>query len=358
VDAGAVWQWAYPAAAIGGLVGLWLLRKRIGRGPFVAGAFFVGTLFPALGFANVYPHRYSFVADHFQHLASLGPIVVLAVLVARWPVLVRGIVVTGLGVLTLLQARIYREPLTLWTDTLAKNPNGWMVHVNLGLAHRDLARSAGTLAERERHESAAAEHMIRAGELGPGVAEAVWNAGVAWANRGEMEEAERLFTRALEIDGKYAPALNSLGLLELKRGEAEKARELLERAVELQPGFPAAHANLGEALGRLGRTEAAAREYAAALSLDGGRARWRVELARLVARLGHEAADEGRKRELLSAAMGHYTQAITQDPRNAAARWELAGLLEEAGRGDLAGELRSQAMRLDPGVATRPVGAR
>ena len=28
--------------------------------------FFVGTLFPALGFLNVYPFRYSYVADHFH----------------------------------------------------------------------------------------------------------------------------------------------------------------------------------------------------------------------------------------------------------------------------------------------------
>jgi hypothetical protein len=27
---------------------------------------FVGMLFPALGFVNVFPSRYSFVADHFQ----------------------------------------------------------------------------------------------------------------------------------------------------------------------------------------------------------------------------------------------------------------------------------------------------
>ena len=37
--------------------------------------FFTGTLFPALGFLNVHPFRYSYVADHFQYLAILGIIV-------------------------------------------------------------------------------------------------------------------------------------------------------------------------------------------------------------------------------------------------------------------------------------------
>ena len=42
------------------------------RGPLAAWLFFVGSLFPALGFFNVYPFRYSYVADHFQYLPSLG----------------------------------------------------------------------------------------------------------------------------------------------------------------------------------------------------------------------------------------------------------------------------------------------
>ena len=40
--------------------------------------FFVGTLFPVLGFSNVYMFRYSFVADHLQYLASLGIITLVA----------------------------------------------------------------------------------------------------------------------------------------------------------------------------------------------------------------------------------------------------------------------------------------
>ncbi len=62
----------WPVTAILVAVALFLLRKRIERGPLVAVLFFGGTLLPALGFINLYPMRYSYVADHFQYQASIG----------------------------------------------------------------------------------------------------------------------------------------------------------------------------------------------------------------------------------------------------------------------------------------------
>src|SRR5208282_2597442 len=77
IDAGQVWQWVFPLAVALVVVALWVGQRRMGRGPIVAGAFFIVTLGPALGFVNVYPMRYSFVADHFQYMASIGLIVAM-----------------------------------------------------------------------------------------------------------------------------------------------------------------------------------------------------------------------------------------------------------------------------------------
>ena len=49
----------------------WSIRRR-SRGPLTALLLYVGSLFPALGFLNVYPFIYSFVADHFAYLAGLA----------------------------------------------------------------------------------------------------------------------------------------------------------------------------------------------------------------------------------------------------------------------------------------------
>jgi hypothetical protein len=85
------------------------------RGPALALSFFAATLFPALGFFNVYPMRYSFVADHFQYLACLG---IIALVAGGAATLVNSVLVTrGAGalvlascaVLTWQQCALYRD---------------------------------------------------------------------------------------------------------------------------------------------------------------------------------------------------------------------------------------------------------
>ena len=77
VDAAQWWQYLFPLAALAALIGLCLLAPKH-RGPLAGALIFAGTLFPALGFFNVYPFIYSYVADHFQYAASLGIIVPVA----------------------------------------------------------------------------------------------------------------------------------------------------------------------------------------------------------------------------------------------------------------------------------------
>ena len=53
---------------------LYIARKHIGRGPLTVAMLFIGSLFPALGFVDFLPMRYSFVADHFQYVACAAMI--------------------------------------------------------------------------------------------------------------------------------------------------------------------------------------------------------------------------------------------------------------------------------------------
>ena len=74
-------------AATGALFFLWRRRNGWGRPLFFACAYFVVSLFPLLGFFNVYFFRFSFVADHFQYLASMGPLALAGAGMTRLPAL-------------------------------------------------------------------------------------------------------------------------------------------------------------------------------------------------------------------------------------------------------------------------------
>jgi hypothetical protein len=130
-------QWMLPASVVGIVVALWHYRTRIGRGPLTAVLFFIGTLFPALGFMNAYFMRFSFVCDHWMYLSTLGMIALAAALIARIQsqAVVYACAAILLGIcatLTWRQCHIYSDKETLWRDTLAKNPDAWLAQYNLG----------------------------------------------------------------------------------------------------------------------------------------------------------------------------------------------------------------------------------
>ena len=142
LDAHVWWQWLYPAAAVAAGAALWLARGRMGRGPLAAALFFTATLFPALGFFDVYPFRYSFVADHFQYLASIGPIALAAAGAAgaarrflpRHRVILMTLAGASLGVLGCLtwrQGGMYADLRTFYLTALERNPASWLAHDNL-----------------------------------------------------------------------------------------------------------------------------------------------------------------------------------------------------------------------------------
>jgi hypothetical protein len=74
------WQYLFPLAVVAVFGTLWRMRL---RGPLAAVLVFVIVLGPALGFVNVYPFRFSFVADHFQYHASAALIALIGAALAQ-----------------------------------------------------------------------------------------------------------------------------------------------------------------------------------------------------------------------------------------------------------------------------------
>ena len=73
--------WLVAGAGLGAAI--YFARRFAGRGVEVAALFYVATLSPLLGFIMLYTFRYSFVADHYQYVASIGPIALAAAGITR-----------------------------------------------------------------------------------------------------------------------------------------------------------------------------------------------------------------------------------------------------------------------------------
>jgi tetratricopeptide (TPR) repeat protein len=258
------------------VAGLLLALAGHTRAPLAGFLFFVGTLVPVLGFLNVYPFRFSYVADHFQYLASLGVIVPLAagmtVVVQRrgWQTAGRvaaiALVLT-LAVLTWRQAAIYHDAETLWRDTIARNPESWLAYINLGTEltnqHRfpeaiDAFGSALRLKpdyEQARHDLATA-HIVVGTSLGQSAEKA--------------PQAVLHLREALRLDPRNEKAHLSLGNLLLEMpGQMEQAIGEYEAALRITPDYFRAHYNLGTVLMDVpGRRDAAIAHLEAALAIE------------------------------------------------------------------------------------------
>lgn len=276
IDAGVWWQYLFPTAAIVVLLILWVLRKRTGKGPLVAAVFFVATTAPVSAAFDLYFSRYSYVADHFYYLASIGFVALAGAAIYRvmpgTKSQLRAAMVIGtiLGALSWQHCKVFRNDETLWRDALAKNPDAWLAHVNLGLA---LVQTGKT--------DEAVGHWMQALRIKPGGGEAHNNLGVIAWQAGRKQEAIEHWQQAIRDQPDYSEALNNLGVAFLQQGEPREAIRYCERALWSKPYYIEAHYNLACALEQEGRFREAVVHYEQLLQLKPDSPAVRDKLARL-----------------------------------------------------------------------------
>jgi protein O-mannosyl-transferase len=336
IDAGDPAQYIFPAAAAAALAALWMIRRR-SRAPLAVALLFAGTLFPALGFIDVFPFIYSFVADHFQYLAAA---IMLSAAGAAFATAVRllpaaaraaawaaaSCVVGLLAVLTWRQGAMYAGPEALWRATIERNPACWMAYNNL----------AADLLEKGRVDEALADSQM-AIELGPRDAEAYLTLGDALLQEGHVKEALAQYSSALEIEPANAIAHVNLGNVLLQAGRAEEAIAHYQAALRTKPDFAKAHANLGEAFLRNGRLDEAIEQFETALEDD-------PDDAGANANLGTALAQKGR----MNGAIAHFRRALEINPGFYVAQTNLGNALMQSGMVNEAIAHYSKALELDP----------
>jgi tetratricopeptide (TPR) repeat protein len=406
IDPSTWWQWLFPLAAAAVALVLWLGRARFGRWPIVALAGFAVTLAPALGFVDVYPMRYTFVADHYQYLASLFVIVPAAVaptyaaerrIAGMSPstgLALAAVVVSALAVLTWRQTLVYADQEMLWRDVIATNPSASMAHINLGLwlhqegrsrdaltalddalrlepgdaeIHGDLGIVLAALGRREDSRA----HLEEAIRLAPASAQAHSNLGNALAAEGRLEEATAQYREAVRLAPAFADAQSNLANVLAQQGRIDEALAGYRAALAADPGFVAAHFNYAVVLSSAGRLDESVAEFRATIALDPRHLEAQRRLGALLAGRGRpgdaipplaaaaalqpDQADDHYRLAVTLAAAGHLAEAIASYRRALALRPDVADFHNDLGialarRGDPAGaadEFRA-ALRLAP----------
>jgi tetratricopeptide (TPR) repeat protein len=338
LDPSSVTAWLYAVALAAALAWAWTIRRR-SRGQLAAGFLYCGLLFPALGFVNVYPFRYSFVADHFQYLASLSFIAAVsaAVVIAarrvradasRVELIAADVLGLGLGVLTSRQARDYRDSDTLFRATLARNPECWLCYNNLATAG---------LHGSEAEFNQAAEYVRRAVALNPNSAEAHNNLGGVFQRQGRVDEALKEHLEAARLNPRLVDARYNVAVAYQALGKPQEAEHAYVELLRERPDFGPAHANLAALLLSSGRPQEAIPHFADALRLLPGD--WQLQSGLGAAYFGIGDTARG---------LAAFRNAVRLNPNSAEVHHDLGVALANTGQFEEAAAEFEAALRLRP----------
>ncbi|ABW68214.1 tetratricopeptide repeat protein [Desulfosudis oleivorans] len=267
INATVWWQYLFPVGALGAFILLWVTRGRLGRGALTGVAIFATALFPALGFINYYPMRYSFVADHFQYMAGIALIALITAAahrlfhgIHRFPAktacILFSVLLLLLGTRTLQEQNKYENLHTLWRDTLRKDPLCWMAHNNVG----------ALLSKIGNYEKAIA-HFNKSLSIYPTNVMAHLNIkGVSKKLTGQttgplLYAGEPGRPRLMAWDNRLATVMTRLGW-------DKAANHYYQKVMAVDPRNAEAHYGTGQLLERQGKIDAAITAYETTLDID------------------------------------------------------------------------------------------
>ncbi|MBK8041063.1 MAG: tetratricopeptide repeat protein [Verrucomicrobiaceae bacterium] len=310
VDAASVLWWL---PLIGLLMLLGTLIRR--RGILFAMLYFLIALGPVMGLLDHYFLRYSFVGDHFQYLASIGPLALLGAVCSTLPRWVPAMVLAAFGFISWTQQRLYRDPEVLWTHTLQHHPTCWLACNNLGIL---------------RYQAGKVDEAVKLWETAltsdPRSARTLTNLGYTLQQKGHLQEALSHYEKAIESDASFAGARYNYGTALLANGRIQEGLTQLEKAAEISSRNPNIHLNLGNARLLSKDPAGAIQALEQAMQLAPQEVAPLNNLAWLLSTLPDESLRDGKKAvELMTKAMELSPRPSVQTYRTLAAAQAAAG---------------------------------
>ncbi|PYJ57936.1 MAG: hypothetical protein DME82_01160 [Verrucomicrobia bacterium] len=318
--------WLVAAMAV--CMAIYWLRRYTGRSVEVAAAFFLATLSPVLGFIMLFTFRYTFVADHYQYLACIGPIALASAGIVSladalkqrvfiWSAAV--FAVAMLAVLTWRQGSMYGDIERLWRITLARNPECGMAHTNLGIV----------LLEKGQVDEAIV-HYRAALQMQPNSWDDEYNLGTALLSKGEVDEAIVHCETAVTIQPNDPDAQVALGSVLLEKKRIDEAIMHYQKALAIRPDYFLARCGLGRALLEKGELDTAIQHFRAALLIQPEHADCHTVLAVALDEKGETAE-----------AIQHYDKALEISPKSIPALTNLAWVIATCSNGSLRNGVRA-----------------
>lgn len=261
---------------------------------------FLGTLLPVIGLMRIGIGLAW--ADRYHYVPSIGLFVAivfgLGELAVAWRIgrvtiaVFSAIVLLSFGFVSGVQARFWRESVTLFERTLSVTSNNALIQNQLG---------------------------------------------VVLNQQGKRVEAFGHFSEALRIKPDYFHALANMALALSQQGKAAEAIDFYQRALKVRPDSAQAHMQLGRLLADQGRQDEALQEFVQAAPNDFD----------LRVRLGAMLARQGKHSEAIS----QLTVATRLRPDNAEVHNNLGLLLLMTGQPEKSLPHFSTALRLKPDLA-------
>ena len=200
---------------------------------FAAGWFFISIL-PVSGLIPIS----QILAEHFLYLPSIGffllfiwllfLIISLLPISPRFRLIVFYSLITPISLIllnkTILQNRVWRDPITFYEYTLSHAQPTARVYNNLAMAYADA-----------KNHDKAIENYQKSIALGDIYPNPHYNLGNTYVEIGETKKAEEEYKKALKIDPNFHYATLKLGQVYIDRGKIDDAKNLVCPVFPTQP---------------------------------------------------------------------------------------------------------------------------
>ncbi|KPK28219.1 MAG: hypothetical protein AMJ61_03210 [Desulfobacterales bacterium SG8_35_2] len=284
---------------------------------------------PALG-ENTFTERY-------LYLPSFGFVFLVALLVSRLselkPQAAKGLLTAVLvlacfySVATVKRNMVWKDKMTLWTDTVKKSPEGVLPHMQLGIAYNEQGDIAKALAQ-----------FQAALQINPDFADAYTNIGLLYIRLGQVQQALEYYQNALQLKPASPEAHNNIGVAYVRLEMLDKAVASFQESLRLNSQQPGVYNNLGDAYEKMGLLDKAIQEYRKAIQIEANN-------GEAYNHLGIAFAKKGMPEE----AIGYFKSALEIDPDDPGYHNNIANAYAMKGLTEFADKHRNEAVRLQSG---------